>query len=172
MVESITRRSKASVSASSSGGGRGSTLLWDRAAGPRNSDGSATLVISGPAAAARAMALEVKQGPGQFFYTVNLQPAKDLHRSGYGAPRLESSAHPLDRMEAAATQRTLPLKIDDDRHELNVASPARLVGGDDEDNGWVNSTVGVHTFLTFNSAELVDKLKADPSDPRARDLDF
>eukprot|EP01043_Picozoa_sp_COSAG02_P042666 COSAG02_NODE_3644_length_6433_cov_3.177929_3_plen_967_part_00 len=170
MVESITRRSKASVSASSGGGGGGgSTLLWDRASGPRNSDGSATLVISGPAAAARAMALEVKQGPGQFVYTVNLQPANDLHRSGYGAPRLESSAHPLDRMEVAATQRTLSLKIDDDRHELNVASPARVV---EEDNGWVNSTVGVHTFLTFNSAELVDKLKADPSDPRARDLDF
>lgn len=92
MVESITRRSKASASASSSdgagsGSGGDSTLLWDRASGPRDSDGSATLVFSGRAAAATAMALEVKQGPGQFVYTVTLQPAYGLHRSGYGVPR-------------------------------------------------------------------------------------
>jgi hypothetical protein len=37
---------------------------------------------------------------------------------------------------------------------------------------WVNSTAGVHTFLTFDSSWLATELKADPTDPRAKHLDF
>ena len=37
---------------------------------------------------------------------------------------------------------------------------------------WVNSTAGVHTFLTFDSSWLATELKADPTDPRAKHVDF
>jgi hypothetical protein len=37
---------------------------------------------------------------------------------------------------------------------------------------WVDSTHGVHTLLTFTSSGLVHGLRADPSDARARHLDF
>jgi hypothetical protein len=48
--------------------------------------------------------------------------------------------------------------------------------GEDESSaisvGWPNSTEGVHTFLTFDSASLVHALRGNPSDPRAATLDF
>ena len=40
------------------------------------------------------------------------------------------------------------------------------------DGTWANSSVGVHTFLTFDSSWLATELKDDPTDPRAKRLDF
>ena len=53
-----------------------------------------------------------------------------------------------------------------------AAAAATTLTHSKANNGWANSSTGVHTFLTFASGGLVRGLEADPNDPRAARLDF